>query len=76
MEIIDLINAFSQEKFISFILLILFIVYGFFAVVLSIQISTYNKVITQVGFAPTFQFVSYINVGLTLLLIFLTILTL
>jgi len=76
MNLPDLLNLFSQERFISFVFLVLLIIYGFFAVVLTIQISTYNKIMTQTGFAPIFQLISYINVGITLILIFITILTL
>jgi len=42
--------------------------------VLSIQIKTYNNILTQIGFAPIFTFIGYLNVvvaiGLILLILF------
>lgn len=75
MELIDLINLFSQDRFVSFVLLILFLIYGFFAVVLSIQITTYNRIMSQTGFAPIFSLIGYLNIGISVLLILITLLT-
>lgn len=76
MQLPDIIGFFNQDVFISVVLLILLIVYGFYALVLSIQIKTYNKIITQEGFAPMFQLVGFLNVGAAIFLILLILLTL
>lgn len=72
----NLLDLFSQELFVSIVLLVLLIVYGFYALVLSIQIRTYNKIITQTGFAAIFSFLSYLNVGIAIILILITLMTL
>jgi len=76
MEIIDIFNFFSQDVFLSVVILILLIVYGFYALVLSIQIKTYNNIVTQTGFAPIFTFIGYLNVAVTIALILIVLLTL
>ncbi len=76
MELLDIIQAFGQDRFISFVLLVFLIVYGFFAVVLSIQINSYNRILTQYGFATVFSIVGYINVIISIALIIITLLTL
>lgn len=76
MNIENLFNFFSQDLFISAVLLVLLIVYGFYALVLSIQIKTYNNIVTQTGFAPIFTFIGYLNVAISVALILLILLTL
>lgn len=74
MDLLGIFDFLSQDLFISVVLLILLIMYGFYALVLSIQIKTYNNILTQAGFAPIFIFVGYLNVvvaiGLILLILF------
>ncbi len=74
MDLFGIFNFLSQDLFISVVLLILLIMYGFYALVLSIQIKTYNNILTQIGFAPIFTFIGYLNVvvaiGLILLILF------
>ncbi len=72
----EFLQFFSQDLFISLVLLTLIIFYGFFAVALSIQITTYNRIMTQEGFAPIFKTIGYINVAISISLILLTLLTL
>jgi hypothetical protein len=76
MEIANLLNLFNQDLFISVVLLVLLIVYGFYALVLSIQIKTYNNIVTQAGFAPFFTLVGYLNVAAAIILISIILLTL
>lgn len=76
MQLPDFIALFSQDLFVSVVLLILLIIYGFYALVLSIQITTYNRIITQEGFAPIFQLIGFLNVGAAILLILIILLTL
>jgi len=76
MEIANLLNLFNQDLFISVVLLVLLIVYGFYALVLSIQIKTYNNILTQAGFAPLFTLVGYLNVAAAIILILIILLTL
>ena len=76
MELIDLFNFFNQDVFLSIVILVLLIVYGFYALVLSIQIKTYNNIVTQSGFATIFTFIGYLNVAVTIALILIVLLTL
>lgn len=76
MELSDLLNFFTQDLFISVVLLVLLIIYGFYALVLSIQIKTYNNIVTQVGFATIFTLIGYLNVAFAIGLILLILLTL
>jgi len=76
MELTNLFNLFSQDLFISIVLLVLLIIYGFYALVLSIQIKTYNNILTQAGFASFFTLVGYLNVAAAIILISIILLTL
>ena len=76
MEIANLFNLFNQDLFISIVLLVLLIVYGFYALVLSIQIKTYNNILTQAGFATFFTLIGYLNVAASIILILIILLTL
>ena len=76
MEIANLFNLFNQDLFISIVLLVLLIIYGFYALVLSIQIKTYNNILTQAGFASLFTLVGYLNVTAAIILISIILLTL
>ena len=76
MEIANLFNLFNQDLFISIVLLVLLIIYGFYALVLSIQIKTYNNILTQAGFASFFTLVGYLNVTAAIILISIILLTL
>lgn len=76
MELFNLLDFLSQDLFISVVLLILLIVYGFYVLVLSIQIKTYNNIVTQAGFAPFFTFLGYLNVAIAIGMILLILFTL
>lgn len=76
MELSGLLNFFTQDLFISIVLLVLLIVYGFYALVLSIQIKTYNNILTQAGFATFFTLIGYLNVVASIILILIILLTL
>ncbi len=76
MELSGLLNFFTQDLFISIVLLVLLIVYGFYALVLSIQIKTYNNILTQAGFATFFTLIGYLNVAASIILILIILLTL
>ena len=76
MEIANLFNLFNQDLFISIVLLVLLIIYGFYALVLSIQIKTYNNILTQAGFATFFTLIGYLNVAASIILILIILLTL
>lgn len=76
MELSGFLNFFTQDLFISIVLLVLLIVYGFYALVLSIQIKTYNNILTQAGFATFFTLIGYLNVAASIILILIILLTL
>ncbi len=76
MQLPDFFTLITQDTFVSIVILILLIIYGFYALVLSIQITTYNKIITQEGFAPIFQLIGFLNVGAVIILILTILLTL
>lgn len=76
MDSSNIFSFFSQDLFLSVVLLVLLVVYGFYALVLSIQIKTYNNIVTQAGFAPFFTFIGYLNVAIAIFLILLVLFTL
>lgn len=76
MDLSNILNFFTQDLFISVVLLVLLIIYGFYALVLSIQIKTYNNIVKQVGFATIFTLIGYLNVALAIGLMLVILLTL
>jgi len=75
MQLADVIGLFSQDLFVSLVLFVLMIFYGFFAVVLFIQITTYNRIMTQTGFSSIFQLLGFLHILIAVSLLLLTIVT-
>lgn len=76
MEIIDFfINIFSnQDSLFKIILVVLIALYGFFALILAIQIRNLNRIIDQITFSPIFILFSTVHFIATLALLFFAVL--
>ncbi len=76
MEIINFfINIFSnQDALFKIILVVLIALYGFFALILSIQIRNLNRIIDQVTFSKVFIMLSTAHFIVTLALLFFAVL--
>lgn len=70
MNILDLISIFQDtDLFIKIIMLIGLILYNFYALAITFQIFTYNRLMTMATFAPFFRLVAIIHVALSFILL-------
>lgn len=71
------LNYFNNtDAFIKLMLLVFLIVYNFFALALTFQIFTYNRLMTQTVFAPIFKIIGAIHVALSFILLLIVIFSL
>jgi len=66
----------SADSFVKVFLLIVLIVYVFFALVLAFQIFSFNRLMEQEGFAGIFRTVAIIHVALSFILLLLVVFSL
>lgn len=68
---IDSIIQFFQnpDAFTAAVLFVFLIIYNFFALVLAFQIFTFNRIYTQVAFAPIFRAIAILHVALSFILL-------
>jgi len=78
MDIIGfLVNIFADQNFlIRITLVILLVLYGFFALIIAIQISNLNKTINQIGFSGILNFIAALHVLASLALLVFAVLSL
>lgn len=66
----------SADNFTKSVLLVLLIFYTLYALVLSFQIFSYNRLMIQKPFAPIFQFISIIHLAVSFILLLLVVFSL
>lgn len=66
----------SADSFVKVFLLILLIIYVFFALVLAFQIFSFNRLMEQKGFANVFKIVAIIHIALSFILLLLVVFSL
>lgn len=67
-----LVNLFSDQNFLfRIILIVLIVIYGFFTLIVAVQISNLNRTLNQIGFSGFLNLLAQIHVlGALALLIF------
>lgn len=75
---IENIIAFFQnpDAFTVWVVFIVLIIYNFFALVLAFQIFSFNRIYTQVAFAPIFRAIAIIHAALSFILLIVSVLSL
>lgn len=63
----------SAENFTKAVLLVLLIFYTFYALVLTFQIFSFNRLMLQKPFAPVFQLVAILHAALSFILLLLVV---
>ncbi|MDO8269989.1 MAG: hypothetical protein Q7T54_04960 [Candidatus Levybacteria bacterium] len=66
----------SVDSFVKVFLLILLIVYVFFALVLTFQIFSFNRLMEQSGFATIFRIIAILHAAISFILLLLTVFSL
>ena len=66
----------SADNFTKAVLLILLIFYTLYALVLSFQIFSYNRIMVQKPFAPIFQFISILHLIISFIILLLVVFSL
>lgn len=63
----------GDQNLIAKILLLIFLsLYGFFAIILLIQVRELSKIVNQVGFTPVIKGLSVLHLGIVLVLLAVT----
>lgn len=77
MNFLDLLQFVANpDSFYRIVLLLLLIVYTLFALILTFQIFSFNRLVEQAGFASFFKLVAIIHVSLSFILLIIVVLSL
>jgi hypothetical protein len=72
--IIDFLNFFrNTNAFTASILLVVLILYNFFALILAFQIFSFNRLLVQEGFSPVFKAIALVHAAISFILLLLVV---
>ena len=66
----------SFDSFAKVFLLLVLIIYTFFALILAFQIFSFNRLMEQEAFAPVFKLIAILHVALSFILLLLVVFSL